>query len=294
MFDQHVLQPECRVAPGRFHFNGPRQFLRRAGWLPDVEQWIGGKILPIHKRLQIAHGEAAKIVLLQIIHVFTESFRRRVNPRVGDVRHAVKLQHDDLSVGRAGHHALEMFQRPVRVGIAGGGNQQGMMTSGIVGRANVECAVARLRLLTATGELVTKSGQLLQSFRTEGVAAICEAPWARHLWGGSIQFPIHQGKFPGQARRVSRLGKVVVRPAVIPNLETHRMNSSDVLPRHEVGCVVHPAMRHKKRRLETQLLEQRRDESAMRLDRVIEGQNNELVRHRLCSCSEARQLANGE
>src|SRR5256885_375962 len=80
-------------------------------------------MIPIHVRLEIAHSNAVKAILFEIDHVFAQSFRRRMYPRMRDIRRAVKLQDDNLTVGRAGNDFLKMLEGPVRISITSGWDQ---------------------------------------------------------------------------------------------------------------------------------------------------------------------------
>ena len=64
-------------------------------------------------------------------------------------------------------------------------------------------------------------------------------------------------------------------PAVIPNLETHAVDLCDFFPVEEVFGVVHPSMRYKECRPESQFLEQRCHQCSVRLDCVIKGQDHD-------------------
>src|SRR5262245_16449557 len=68
-----------------------------------------------------------------------------------------------------------------------------------------------------------------------------------------------------------------MRPAMVADLKPHSMDLSNFLPRHEVGCVGHPAVRHKERSAESQLLQQPCNERSMRLDGVVERQDHNSV-----------------
>ena len=58
-------------------------------------------------------------------------------------------------------------------------------------------------------------------------------------------------------REVNQFAHVIKGPGMITDLEAHFMDLGDVAPTHEVLRVVHPGMRDKERRVETELLQQR-------------------------------------
>jgi hypothetical protein len=63
---------------------------------------------------------------------------------------------------------------------------------------------------------------------------------------------------------------------MIPDLESHGVDLADIAPRHEVVGVRHPAMGHEKCSAEPELLQERSDEGAVRLHRIVEGEHHQL------------------
>ena len=118
---------------------------------------------------------------------------------MGEIRDPVKLQDDNLAVMRAGHHLLEVLRRPVRIGVAGGRNQQRMVARGVVRRADLHLTVRYLGLHSAPRELVSMLFQNADGLRAKVVAGPGEADGARHTHFG--QRPLDQGQLTGQMRR---------------------------------------------------------------------------------------------
>ena len=98
---------------------------------------------------------------------------------------------------------------------------------------------------------------------------------------GLVERAVNQEQFRSQPRGVFRHREVGMGPTVVADLEAHLLDFGNLLPTHEISPVVHPLVRDEKCRAETQLFEQWRDKSAMRLDRVVEGEHHQLVRHGL-------------
>src|SRR2546430_1345402 len=113
-------------------------------------------MIPIHVPIEIAHGNASKAILLEIGHVFAQSFWRRMYPRMRDIRRAMKLQNDNLTVGRAGNDFLQMLECPVRISIPSRWDQQGMLLFRIVSCADFELAVRRFGHLASSSEFETQ------------------------------------------------------------------------------------------------------------------------------------------
>src|SRR5881396_1125927 len=111
---------------------------------------------------------------------------------MGNIRRAVKLEHDGLPIGGPRDDLLEVLERPIRVSVAGGRNEQWVMTFGIVSRAELKRSIVSFRLFAATRKLVTQFGQSLHSFWTERVPAIREADWLRHFGLGLAERAINQ------------------------------------------------------------------------------------------------------
>src|SRR5947207_87536 len=80
-----------------------------------------------------------------------------------------------------------------------------------------------------------------------------------------------------------------MRPTVITDLESHLVDFADVLPRHEVRVVIHPLVRDEERRAEAEFFEERSNESAMRFDRIVESEDDQLVRDRLSGSAKCKQ-----
>ena len=160
-----------------------------------------------------------------------------------------------------------------------------MVALGVVGRANLQFAVGNFRLPTAPGKLVAQLDEPLHGFRAEAVAAIGETHGPQHFGFGLIKRAVHQRQFPREPGGVFRLGKVGVRPTVIADLETQLVDFTNLLPRHEIRPVVHPLVRDEERGTEAQLFQERRDERAMRFDRVVKGEHHQLVRDSSQGCA---------
>src|SRR5437870_1604568 len=111
---------------------------------------------------------------------------------MGNIRRAVKLEHDGLPIGGPRDDLLEVLERPIRVSVAGGRNEQGVMMFGIVSRAKLQRAIVSLRLFAAPRELVTQFDQPVHSFWSKSVPAIGEADWLRHFRLGLAERAIHQ------------------------------------------------------------------------------------------------------
>ena len=71
----------------------------------------------------------------EILHVFLKSFDRAMHPGMGQVGHAVKLQHGNAARLGLVDGPLEIVERPIRTGIASRGNQQRMIEPRLVGEA---------------------------------------------------------------------------------------------------------------------------------------------------------------
>ena len=99
---------------------------------------------------------------------------------MGAVRDAVKLQYDGLSFAGLGQDALEMLEGPIRVGIAGGGDQQGMMFTRVERGADLQFAVLGFRGQAAARKPVASVSQDTKCFGPEIVAAVGETHRARH------------------------------------------------------------------------------------------------------------------
>ncbi len=80
---------------------------------------------------------------------------------------AVKLEHDDLARLRAGEHRLQVIERPVRIRVTRGRDEERMMTPGIVGRPDFEGAVFCFGLLAPAREVVAQLAQFLHRLRAK-------------------------------------------------------------------------------------------------------------------------------
>src|SRR5262245_57441102 len=100
-----------------------------------------------------------------------------MNPGMLHVWNAVKLKHDGLPGFGFGEHAGEMLGTPIRIGIAGRGNQQPVVAAGVESRTELQRSVLRLRRFTAPGQPVSNVSQDLYRFRAEEVSAVGEAHW---------------------------------------------------------------------------------------------------------------------
>src|SRR6266571_1638720 len=119
----------------------------------------------------------------------------------------------------------------------------------------------------------TETLQFRQCLRAKTVAAIGEARRAGNPH--TFQFGFDLFQLLGQPSRVRGLRKIRVSPAVIADLEAHLMYFRDVFPGHEVFGVLHPELGDEERCAEAEFLEERCDESPLRLDGVVEGQHYE-------------------
>ena len=231
--------------------------------LSRPQERIGRQVVPIDVWLEIADGNAAEIILFEIRHVFAQALRRSVDPRMCGIRRAVKLKDDDLTIGGATDDALEMFECPIRVGVARRRDEQGMVPFGIIGGADLELAVRGFRLFATPGELVTEFRKSLDRLGAERIATIGKADGARHLGFGVIQRAVNEEKFGGQPGGVFWHREVGMRPTMISNLETHLVNFRNVLPGHEIGRIIHPLVSDKKSSAEAEFFQKRGHEGAM-------------------------------
>src|ERR1044071_6009560 len=78
-----------------------------------------------------------------------------------DIRRAMKLKDDGLSISRPRDYFFQVFQRPIWIGVACGRNQQRMIAFGIVGSAKLQGTIVRFRLFSAPSKFVTQLGQSL-------------------------------------------------------------------------------------------------------------------------------------
>ncbi len=74
-----------------------------------MENRVAGRVDEVDVRLEVAKGQRAEVVLLQIGHVAAEQSRLGVDPRMRHVRDTVELQHDGMTFDGPGDDMLEMF-----------------------------------------------------------------------------------------------------------------------------------------------------------------------------------------
>ena len=215
-------------------------------------------------------------MMLEIRHVGPKVFRRRVDPRVRGIRHAVKLQDGDAAFLRSRDGTLELIEVPARVGVARAGDQQRMMLGRIERGAELQRAVLGLGRNTAPGEPEAAFPQDPQRLRSEVIGAMRVADRAGHAH--FLQLVVDQGQLAGHAGGILGCGEVCMRPGVIANLESHLVDLGDLQPGHEILAVVHPTMRHKEGGLKSQLFEQGSDKGAVRFHGVIEREHDRLRR----------------
>ena len=256
----HVAAPIRQILARGFHFGRQRQHAILGRPIPGIEQrvgrWHGGQI-----RRHVAQRERGEAFLLQMLQVTPERLRWRVYPRVRHVRYAMKPQHRDTALAGLGNHLEKVLERPVWIRIAGSGDQQRMMAKRVIGRAHHGPAVLHFRSSAAPRQRYAAAPEHRDRFRAERIAAPGETRGLRHFH--PAQFVVHQRQFRLQARRAAGSGKVRVRPRVIAGLESHRVQFGDLLPRHEIRAVRHPAVRDEERGVESQLLQQRPHERAV-------------------------------
>src|SRR5436190_22643883 len=113
-------------------------------------------------------------------HVPLETLRGCVDPWVGAVWDAVELQDDGLSLSGLGQDALEMLESPIRVGVAGGRNQQGMMFVRVKRRTHLQFAVLDFRGQTAPCKPEAGVAQDAKCFGPETVTAVGETHRTRY------------------------------------------------------------------------------------------------------------------
>ena len=201
--------------------------------------------------------------------------RRRVNPRMLHIRYAVKLQHNGLPVFGFRDDLKEMLESPLWIRVASRGNQQRIMAARIESRADLQGPVFDLRRSSPARQAVTALDQSREAFRPKKVSAVRETNRLRHIY--FLQLVFDQREFARQSRRIAGNGEVGVGPRVIADLESHRMDLSHVPPGHEVFRVFHPVMRDKESSSESQFLQKRRNEAAMRFDSIVKCEHYQLL-----------------
>ncbi len=154
-----------------------------------------------------------------------------------------------------------------------------MMTMRVQRRAQLQLAVLHFRLRSAPRELDAVLAQHLHGFRTKAITGPGEADGLGHLHLG--KFVVDEREFGGQRGGAARCGDVGVGPRMVADLKAHRVQLGDVLPGHEVSGVLHPAMGDEECGVEAEVLEVRTDKGSMRLDGVVEGEDDRFFREGL-------------
>src|SRR5262245_60812329 len=104
-----------------------------------------------------------------------------MHPWMLNVRDTVKLQHDRLPRLGLGHNTDKVIGGPLRVGIAGGRFQQGMMATWIDRWTKLQRAVFGLRRATSAGESIAVFSNHFHRLGAEAVSAVSKAYRLRNL-----------------------------------------------------------------------------------------------------------------
>jgi hypothetical protein len=104
------------------------------------------------------------------------------------IRYTVELQHRDLTFLGAFNDSPKMLQRPTGIIVTGRWNQEGVVFWGIIGGAHLYIPVRYLGLHTATRELVTEVGQLLDTLRAKNIPTPGKADWSRNAYLAQLKF----------------------------------------------------------------------------------------------------------
>lgn len=235
-------------------------------------------ILGVDVFCEVTHGDDGASLVAEILHVFFEVLEIGVDPRMLDGGDAMKAENCDLSVLGLIDRPHKILHFPVGAGVAGGGDEQGIVDLGIVsGTARPASPVPVFGTDTAPGE---EEAVLLQhANRSEIVSESREAKG--HRFGdpvvGTTLVDVGEGGeefFLIQARDVS----VVL--GVVPDLISHVVELTDLFPGNVVVRILEEAesLRDVKGGTEAVLLEYFRDVGEVGNIAVVEAENDQFVR----------------
>jgi hypothetical protein len=191
----------------------------------------------------------------------------------------MELEHGDTPVVGLLDRPPEVLQRPARPGVAGRGDEQGVVAAGLEGEA-APFLVGVLRQPPAPGELYPQVVQDGQRPHVDPVAGVSEA--GRHRDAMLTAANADAADLPRQvAEGVFRDGPVV--EGVVADLEAVPVELGDLLPGHVVPLVVAEVkpLGDEEGRAEAQPLQQRPRHREMRLRGIVERQHHEPIRDRL-------------
>src|SRR5262249_22004066 len=169
-----------------------------------------------------------------------------------------------------------MFDAPVRVRVAGGRDQQRVVSGRIESGSELERTILGFRLHAAARELEPALFQDPQPFRSKSIPAPGEADRGRHADPFQLSFYLLQ--LAGEIGGVLRRGEIPMSPGVIADFESHLVDLRDVPPGHEMFLVVHPTLRVAEAGSKSELFQKGRDENAMRFYCVVEREDDGLRR----------------
>ena len=253
-------QREIRRGPARVNAPAGEQVVDRDGW--------------IHEALQVPNRYRLVPRVFQKLHILPKHIGPRIHPGMGDVWDAVELQHDQLAGLSQRQGRSQVGKIPVQDRDRGRWNQQRVVPTRIIREPEFQRAVAAFGILATARKAIAQVPQPPQRLGTKAIAAPGETRRARHA--DFLQGVFDQGQFAREAAGGPRDRGVRMRPGMVADLEAHLMNLGDVLPGHKVLSVVHPAVGDVEGGVETQFLEQRRDERSMGFDRVVKGEDDAL------------------
>src|ERR1051325_7393307 len=156
----------------------------------------------------------------------------------------------------------------------------------IIRWTDVDFAVGLLRTDTAACKAVAGLIQNGERFRSKSISRPRETDRFWHF--DAREFVFHQRQFTRQPCGVARNRKIIMRPCVVANFESHSVNRSDLLPRQEPGIIGHPPVGNEEGRLKTEFPQQGRNKVDMALDRIVKRQDHASLHcgpNRYCRCS---------
>ena len=247
--------------------------------LLDDGQWVRRGFLRIDVSREVAKRDHFESVRLEIAHELLETLWPRVDPRMFAIRHAVKLQHRDAPGSCLVGRTFEIIQGPIRSSVARGWNQQRMIRTRFISEP-ASPVVGMLRRAAAPREPDTQSFENRQRVRHDGIARIAKTDWPRNAMLRAARIDRFD-LFPQLSQRSLRNTEVI--PRVIADLKAVPVQFRNLFPRHVILLVraKRKSFRDEERRAESVPLQQRPHDRVMRDHRVIEGEHDELVRHRL-------------
>jgi hypothetical protein len=146
-------------------------------------------------------------------------------------------------------------------------------------RADLNRAVRHIGLHPASRDPIAALPQFINRLRAKGIATPRKTHGFRHADFGERLFD--QFQFRAEFCAAFSSAKIRMRPAMVADLKAQPMKLGDFFPRQKIRGVIHPQLRDEKRRTKTMLFEQRRDNSEMRLHRIVKRQHNGLRRNLL-------------